>query len=413
MPRVFKTMGAKGFLAKLWKEISEDGVFTWASALAYAWVFALFPLLIAILTLAPYLPGQTKEKAKQQVTASIQQAGVGGQAAKTVQDSINEVMDNTKGGLLSFGLILALWGASGGMAMTMTALDKAYEVTTERSFIMQRLVALGLTLATIVLVLLVLVLIPVGGAITAYFASRGVLAKPVEIGIDVARYAIAVGLLFAIVSLVYYFGPHIKQKWQAISPGAVAAVAIWILAAVGFSVYVNNFASFNKTYGALGAAIALLLFFYISATVLLVGAEINSVFDFAVLGVQPGTRDFTCEPKSQDALSPVGAGKADGSPAESSAADTQQAGVARPGAAGDGPKRPAVAAPVGPAPGDWWKWAAAAVAGSWLARKAAGGTDKAGPPTWDARQQQRTARATAPEAAASRATAPREPAHVG
>ncbi len=94
-------------------------------------------------------------------------------------------------------------------------------------------------------------------------------------------------------ALIYYFGPCINQKWHTVTPGAVFTVAVWILLGFGFSFYVTHFGNFNKTYGALGAAIVLLLFFYINAVVLLIGAEINSVIDFETLNVKPGATDLT------------------------------------------------------------------------------------------------------------------------
>jgi membrane protein len=358
VPTVMRSMGVKGFLKNVWAEISADGVFTWASALAYSWVFALFPLLIAMLTLAPYLPGDTKENARRQINDTIAQS-MGAQAKETIGKSISDVMDQTQGGLFSIGLLLALWSASGGMTMTMTALDKAYGVKNERPFLKHRGIAVGLTLATIALVLSVMVLLPIGGAIVDYIKKWAIVGPVAVVALNILRYVVAVTLLFTIVALVYYFGPNIKQKWQTVTPGAILAVVMWILMGIGFSIYVQNFANFNKTYGALGAAIILLLFFYLSMTVLLIGAEVNSVIDFAVLGVEPGTRDFTCEPKG--AIRPSGGAKeGEGT----SGADRPQ------------PKRPeadAASIPVRAAPAGWWKWAAASVVGAWAARKMVGG----------------------------------------
>jgi membrane protein len=377
---VVRSLGFVKFLKKLWQEVSEDEVFTWASALAYSWVFAMFPLLLAIVTLAPYLPGQTKGKAIDEVTTTLQQAGVRGEAFDNVYQSIKEVMDKPQGGLLSLGLILAIWGASGGMAMTMTALDKAYEVKVPRSFVKQRLVAIGLTLATIVLVLLVLVLLPIGGALIEYFKLGGAVA----ILLNVLRYVIALCLLLAVLALVYYFGPNIKQKWHAVSPGALVAVVTWVVVGVAFGIYVNNFGNFNATYGALGAAIALLLFFYISAAILLVGAEINSIIDFATLGVEPGTQDFTqavTDAKQEGRVDDEGRPTAEPGRQAAKAAATGHEPMAeiKPAAGGGGRpggklsgkaglgRKPAVApVPVGPAQEGWWKWGLAAVVGGWL-----------------------------------------------
>src|SRR3569623_3104811 len=113
-------------------------------------------------------------------------------------------MSHQQGGLLSVGLILALWGASGGMTMTMSALDKAYYVTCARSFIKQRLVAIGLTVATAILILAVLVLLPIGTAIIEYLGKLGHLGGAAKLGINILRYVVAAGLAFVTVSLIYY-----------------------------------------------------------------------------------------------------------------------------------------------------------------------------------------------------------------
>jgi hypothetical protein len=100
-------------------------------------------------------------------------------------------------------------------------------------------------------------------------------------------------MMFLIVSMIYYFGPCIKAKWQAVTPGACFTVFAWIVGGIGFAIYVKNFSNFNATYGALGAAIIMLLFFYINAVVLLIGAEVNSVLDFETLNVEKGATDLS------------------------------------------------------------------------------------------------------------------------
>jgi membrane protein len=362
-PGAVKKMGVVTFLKKVWAEVSEDGLFTWASALAYSWVFALFPLLIAILTLAPYLPGNAKNNLKDEIGQTLYTSMGQGTATDTIYFSVMKILDQTKGGLLSIGLILAVWSASGGMAITMNALDKCYEVKTERSFVRHRLVAIGLTLATMVLILAVVVLLPVGTALLAYFENKNFIGPVAKVAINILRYLVAAGLLAGVVGLMYYFGPNIKQKWQTVTPGALLAVLMWIVMGVGFGFYAQNFGNFDKTYGTLGGGILLLLFFYLSAVVLLLGAEINSVLDFAVLGVKPGTRDFTQPAKqSKDAIS---------GDQDETATAIAEAPAFRPDTV-----------PAGPAPAGWWKWAAASVAGAWLAKKVVGpaGGDSAAPP---------------------------------
>jgi len=292
VPKVVKSLGFMPLAKKVWGEVTEDDVFTWGSALAYAWIFAIFPFLIFLLTLAPYLPGNVKQQATDGVK-NVATRSIGGDTGAQVEKSITDVMNHQKGGLLSIGLILALWGASGGMTMTMSALDKAYYVHCSRSFIKQRAIAIGLTVGVAVLILLVLLLLPIGTGVIAYLTKHGHLGVVGKVAINLVRYVIALGLLFAIVSMIYYFGPCIKQKYQMITPGAVFTVAVWIVLGFGFGFYVTHFGNFNATYGALGGAIIMLLFFYINAVVLLIGAELNSVLDFETLNVKPGATDLS------------------------------------------------------------------------------------------------------------------------
>jgi len=300
LPVVIKRKGAFGLAKEVWAEVGKDDVFTWGSALAYAWIFAIFPFVVFLLTLAPYLPGGVKDQAMQEISEAAYN-GLGEQGGSQVVKSVREVMTNQQGGLLSFGLILALWGASGGMTMTMSALDRAYVVTCARPFIKQRLVAIGLTIGTAVLILSVLVLLPIGTAIIEHLFKSGSLGTLGVWMVNIVRYGVAAGLMFVTVSIIYYFGPCIKQKWQAISPGAIFTVVAAAIMGFGFAYYVGHFGNFNKTYGALGGAIILLLFFYLTAVVLLIGAELNSVIDFEVLGVKEGDRDFLAAAKKAEA----------------------------------------------------------------------------------------------------------------
>lgn len=292
VPKVFRSLGFIPFAKKVWAEVTKDDVFTWGSALAYAWIFAIFPFMIFLLTLAPYMPGKVKDKVMDSVS-NVAYSSVGGEAGYNIVNSVNDVMSKQKGGLLSIGLILALWGASGGMVMTMNALDKAYYVHCTRSFIKQRAIAIGLTVATAALILAVVFLLPIGTGIITYLTNHGHIALLGKILINIVRYIVALGLLFGIVSLIYYFGPCIKQKYHLITPGAIFTVIVWIVLGFGFGFYVTHFGNFNATYGALGGAIIMLLFFYINAVVLVIGAEVNSVLDFEVLNVKPGAADLT------------------------------------------------------------------------------------------------------------------------
>jgi hypothetical protein len=136
-----------------------------------------------------------------------------------------------------------------------------------------------------VIILTVMMLLPVGTLVLKWLAAKGAIFKPLLWLINVVRYVVALGLLFGVLALIYYFGPSIRTKFHAITPGAIFAIAFWIALGLTFRFYVNKWGSYDKTYGTVAGAVILLLFFYIDAIVLLVGAEINSEIDFVSVGL--------------------------------------------------------------------------------------------------------------------------------
>ena len=284
-------VGMWSFAKRVWKEIVDDQIFIWASALAYAWLFAVFPFLIFLLSLVPFLPWRLKVEAADPLRHAVEVLPE--RAATTLWDNIQNVMHRPHNGLLSLGFVVTVWAASGGMNMTISAMDLCYDLPKGRPFYKQRLLAIGLTMIATVFIMGVLVVLPLGALAERWVISQHVAA--VSKGTiwlwNGARYVLAVILLFTLVAIVYYFGPHIHQQFQIITPGAVFTVIVWLMLEALFRFYVNKFGKYDQMYGAVGGVAILLLFFYIDAVVLLIGAEINSEIDFA-RGIPRGTYDF-------------------------------------------------------------------------------------------------------------------------
>lgn len=293
---MFARVSPLAFLMRVNQEISDDGLFIWAAALAYSWLFAIFPFFIFLLTLVPYVPHRITDHAEAPVYAAIDRT-LPPNTAETLKSNISSVIHQTHTGLLSFGIIVTIWAASGGMNMTLSAMERIYDVPKPRPFYRQRPLAVVLTLFVALAVVSVLVLLPVGSVVTHYIERHTVLqiSRGVLVLWNVARWALALVLMFAIVAILYYFGPSVKQRFRPISPGAVFTVAAWVILGILFRVYVVHFGKYDKTYGTVGGVVILLTFFYIDAVVLLIGAEINSEIDFA-LGVQRGSMDFRHRP---------------------------------------------------------------------------------------------------------------------
>jgi membrane protein len=291
VPKVMRGVGPLEFAKRVWNEIVDDSLFVWASALAYAWLFAVFPFFIFLLTLLPYLPPEAKEHAEGPMRDAI--AVLPAAAAKTVWENVQNVMHQPHTGLLSTGILITIWAASGGMNMTMSALDRVYDVAKPQPFYRQRPIAVVLTIVVATLILAVLILLPVTTVITHFIRAHQIalLSRGMLIAIDVARYSLALVLMFAVLATIYHFGPRVKQRFRPITPGAVFTIAVWLLLGFLFRLYVNKFGKYDQTYGTVGGVAILLLFFYIDAVVLLIGAEINSEIDFA-LGITRGSLDF-------------------------------------------------------------------------------------------------------------------------
>lgn len=301
---VVRRVGIVTFARRVWTEIQDDHLFTWGAALAYSWLFAVFPFLIFLLTLIPHLPEKVINEAYVQIPDALY-AWLPENSAWMLWENIQRVLWEPPKGLLSIGLLITIWAASGGVNMTMTALDRCYEVERGRSFFGRRLWAVLITIVVAVMIIAVLILIPVGNLVTKYTIEyweqhQWVLPKTILWAWNICRFALAGVLMFTIVAIMYFYGISVKQRWHIFSPGAIFTIGVWILLGLSFRWYVDAFGkdSYNRTYGTVGGVAVLLLFFYLDALVLMIGAEINSEIDYEMLGVERGCRDFTVKPQA-------------------------------------------------------------------------------------------------------------------
>jgi membrane protein len=196
-----------------------------------------------------------------------------------------------RGGLLSFGLLAALWTSSSAITAIMDSLNRAYDVKEGRPFWKVRGLAILLTVGLSIFIIVSLVLLTFGPQIGSWIANVVGLGWVFELTWNIVRWPVIVGLLIGALALVYYLAPDVEQQWQWITPGAVIAILGWLVASVGFSYYVNHFGSYNATYGSIGAVIALLTWMYVSGFFVLVGGEINAEIEHASSsGKDPGEK---------------------------------------------------------------------------------------------------------------------------
>ena len=189
---------------------------------------------------------------------------------------------------MSFGLLATLWAASAGVEAIGSSLNAAYGVKETRSWYFRKLLSIALTLAFVSLTVVALVLVLYGGriadAIEAYF-NFGTWFSTLW---RVLQYPIVIVFILLALAVVYYFMPNIEnRKWSWVTPGSVVATGMWLIASLGFRVYLHYFDTYSKTYGSLGAVIVLMLWLYMTSVAILLGGRINSEIDIAISEFQP------------------------------------------------------------------------------------------------------------------------------
>jgi membrane protein len=275
------------FVRDLKSSIADDNIFNGAAALAFYLTLSIFPAMIFLMAVLPYLPVQRIDQA---IMDLLRQA-LPSDAATLFADVVAEVTRERRGGLLSFGFLAALWAASTGMYAIMQQLNITYHVKEARSFVRARAVALGLTLLFGLLVVGSLSLIVTGGALQEWIGNRFGTSEALLMAFSVFRWAMIVLALLLAFALIYYLAPNVEQRFVFITPGSVLATALLVIASLGFSLYASRFGNYDATYGSIGAVILLMLWLYIAGLVILVGSEVNVLVEtYAPEGKVKGER---------------------------------------------------------------------------------------------------------------------------
>ncbi|MFJ2981091.1 MULTISPECIES: YihY/virulence factor BrkB family protein [unclassified Pseudomonas] len=282
-------------------EFLDDEMSTYASALAYQMLFSLFPFLLFLIALIGFLhlPDFFSWLRLQSELVLPPQA----------LEQVNPVIDQlqqSKGGLLSVGIVIALWTASAGVRLMMSAMNAAYDVPEGRPVWKRIPLSIFYTVGIAGMLLAAAALMVLGPQVMEWIAAQFGMQEVIVTVWTILRWPAIIILMMVAVALIYYVMPDVKQKFRFITPGSVLAVVVWIIASLGFAYYVKTFADYNAMYGSIGAIIVLLLYFYISAAVLLLGAEMNAVIEhMSAEGKNPGEKDFEGE-KPKETLTVLG-----------------------------------------------------------------------------------------------------------
>lgn len=269
-------------------EIKDDNCSGYAAEMAYFLLFALFPFLLVLTTLIAYVPVPNLFDIIMEGGRKVLPA----EAFSLLQDNIKTLFVDRKGGLLSLGLILALWTASTAVVAIMDAMNRVYDVEEGRPFWKVRGLAILLVIGLSFFFIGSTILLIFGPRIGEAIAGMAGLGALFQVLWNILRWPVILFLLIVALAVIYYFSPDVEQRhWRWISPGSVFAIPIWLLMSLGFSYYVNNFGSYNKTYGSIGVVIILLTWLYLSGFIILVGGEINAEIEHASAeGKKPGEK---------------------------------------------------------------------------------------------------------------------------
>lgn len=259
-------------LRRVQKEVSRDNLSLVAAGVAFYGFLAVFPAISAFVILYGIFADPVLVEEQMRPLAGV----VPGDAYAILTDQLQQVAESTDATLgigLILSLLLALWSSTKGVKALMTTMNIAYEENEARGFIRQNVVALLFTLGAILFVIVSLMAIAVIPAAVQLLDP----GEPVATILLWIRWAVLAVLIMVALGVLYRFGPNRRQaRWRWVSPGAVLAGALWLAGSALFSFYAANFANFNETFGSLGAVVVLLFWFYLSAFVVGVGAEINA-----------------------------------------------------------------------------------------------------------------------------------------
>lgn len=257
------------------REFLEDRCTDLAAALTYYAVLAIFPALIALLSLVG-LVGRGPETVD--TLLGILEDVAGGSVAQTLEGPLTSMSTNPTAGLgFVLGLVVALWSASGYVSAFGRAMNQIYETEEGRPIWKLRPVTVLITLVTVVLAAAVALALVVTGPVAESIGTSIGLGSTVVVVWNVAKWPVVLLFVVLIVALLYYGTPNVKQpKFRWVSVGSVLAILVWILASLAFGFYVANFSSFNATYGSLGGVIVFLLWLWLTNLALLFGAELDA-----------------------------------------------------------------------------------------------------------------------------------------
>jgi membrane protein len=296
IPMTRRRLGLVEFFKRTAQEINEDHLAAFAGNLTYKGLFALFPFFVFLLSLlglfgSPDLLTNLLDQARGVLPAD---------AVSLIEDQLVGIAQSRTQGAFTAGavlsLLLALWGVSGAFRSVMEAMNVMYEIEEDRPFWKVYGMSIFLSLGVALLLIIALVLVVFGPEIGGAVADTVGLGFVFQLVWNIVQWPVLLGIVLFAFALVYYFAPDVEQRFKFVSPGSIMAVVMWLLFSLLFSLYVDNFGSYDATFGAFAGIIILMLYIYYSSFIMLVGAQINQVIeDHAPEGKNEGEKTLNTE----------------------------------------------------------------------------------------------------------------------
>lgn len=256
---------------KLYIRFVNDDIPALGAQVAYYLILSFFPFLIFLMTLISYTNIVSME------FLSLLSNFLPDSVYQLIVDIANNVLNTRSRAFISLGMIATVWSASAGVLAFMYGMNKAYKRKETRPFWKVRALSVVFTLALSLILLFSIVLVVLGEILEKNILKIAGYGDSFSVLWDILRYALSLGVLFIVFILFYMYIPNYRLSVKEVIPGAALSTAGWIILSAGFAFYMNNFSNLSKTYGSIGAAIALLIWLYWSSILVFIGSELNAL----------------------------------------------------------------------------------------------------------------------------------------
>lgn len=262
------------------EKLRNDEIVTRANGVAFNFTLAIFPALIFIFTLIPYIQIEYLPDLDQQIMSFLK-GWMPSSMYDVASSTIEDIVSNRRGGLLSFGFLFSVFLATNGMISLMKAFNKCYKTVEKRSFLQSRFIATSLTFMLAIVLFIAMLLLVIGQQVINFLQEAPWIdiESYVFLLVLALRFIVLFFIFLVAISSIYYLAPAVHDRWRFFSTGSLIAAFLSLIVTFAFTFYINNFATYNKFYGSIGVLIALMVWLSLLSVIMLIGFEINASID--------------------------------------------------------------------------------------------------------------------------------------